>query len=176
MDKKLTSCGSLWPAVAAIVIGLLFVIWPGNVIQWAVLFIGIISLLAGIIQVIVYFTNRNREGKQQSGLLWMGILTLVWGALLLLQPAVWVNLFMVVMSVPMILLAISQLVLLVRKRRSGFIVPWVYYIFPVLLLLAGITVMFNPFVTAVWLVFFVGIWVLAYGVVEMISSFSLRKS
>lgn len=175
MKTKSRPCGQLWEAVVAIVIGILFIIWPDDVIQWAVLFIGILSLSAGIIQIIVYFVNRKREVSARSGLLIIGLLTLIWGALLLLQPQVWANLLLVVMSIPMILLAISQLVLLVRKRRAGFIVPWGYFVFPILFFLSGVTVMFNPFASALWLVFFVGIWIIAYGVMEMVNYFSIRN-
>lgn len=173
MNSKGGAGGQLWEAIAAIVIGLLFVIWPGNVLRWAVLFIGVISLVAGIIQFIVYFTGRKKSQPVEFPL--VGLLILIWGILLLAQPEVWVNLFMVVMSIPMILLAIGQLLALSRKKKSGYAVPAGYYVFPVLFLLAGVIVMFNPFASALWLVLFVGICVIAYGVADMVNYFSLRR-
>lgn len=173
MDCKGVAGGQLWEAVAAIVIGLLFVIWPGSVLRWAVLFIGVISLVTGIIQFIVYFTNRKKSEQAEFQL--VGLLLLIWGILLLAQPEVWVNLFMVVMSIPMILLAIGQIMALSRKKKAGYAVQAGYYVFPVLFLLAGIIVMFNPFASALWLVFFVGICVIAYGVADMVNYFSIRR-
>ncbi len=173
MNKKMKMGSQLWNAILAILIGILFVIWPASIIGWAVLFVGILSFLTGLTQLIVYISTRKKQPGNTFP--FFGLLLLLWSISLLLQPGIWVNLFMVVMSIPMILLAIAQIVLLNRRRKVGFTVRWGHYIFPVLFLISGIIVMFNPFASAVWLVFYVGIWVIAYGIAEMINSFSIRS-
>ena len=103
-------------------------------------------------------------------------LAVLWGILLLAKPDVWIELFMIVLGVVMLLMAVMQLVSLGQMRKAGIPVTGGYFVFPVLLLLAGIVVFFNPFATTVWLTVFFGAWVLAYGVVEMFDYFSLHKA
>ena len=163
----------VWWPFAAIVIGLLMVIWPDNIINWAVWIIGIVSLVTGLVQIISYFVQRAKSDRWR-GFPLIGLLAVIWGVMLLAQTDVWVKLFMVVLSLPMILLAIDQMISLGRTRRAGVPVKWTYYIFPVLLLIAGAVVLFNPFSTAVWLVIFAGVWIILYGVVEMFNYFLIK--
>lgn len=175
MKEGLKIYDQLSRSVIAISIGLLFIIWPESIISWAVLFIGIISLIIGGIQVAVYAASKSKNQEHSQNVPLIGILLVIWGLLLILQPHVWVNLFMIVMSIPMILMAIGQITLLIKKRREGLLVRWTYYIFPVSLIIAGIVVMANPFSTALWLVLFSGLWIAAYGIIELINYFSIRN-
>lgn len=172
MERKRILYGQLWSAAITLTLGLLFVIFPDSVVRWIVKIIGIVSLLGGAAQIVSYFAYRNKY--PQSNFPIFGILILIWGILLLVQPEVWVNLFMIVMSVPMILLAIGQLMTLNRQRKIGFEIGLGNYIFPILFLLAGILVVFNPFSTAMWLVLFVGIWCIIYGIVGMLNYFRFK--
>jgi len=161
----------LWWSVAAVLVGLLLVIWPESILRWAVIFIGIISLLGGLMQVITYFVRRSRGQNSWGGFPLIGLLAVIWGVMLLAQQEVWVGLFMVVLSLPMILLAIDQMISLGRSKRLGTPVRWTYYIFPVLFLLAGVIVLFNPFTSATVLLIFVGAWIIAYGIIDMFNYF-----
>lgn len=169
MENKSICYGQLWSAIITLVVGLMFVIFPESVVRWIVIIIGIVSLLGGAAQIVTYFAYRNSYPRNNFPI--FGALILIWGILLLVQPALWVNLFMIVMSVPIILLAVGQLVALNRSRKIGFEIGFGSYIFPVLSLLAGIVVILNPFSTAMWLVLFVGVWCILYGVVGMFNFF-----
>lgn len=62
MNKKMKMGSQLWNAILAILIGILFVIWPASIIGWAVLFVGILSFLTGLTQLIVYGVSEfNRK-------------------------------------------------------------------------------------------------------------------
>lgn len=169
MENRRVLYGQLWSAVITLVVGLLFVIFPDSVVKWIVKIIGIVSLVGGAAQIISYFTYMRKYPHSSFPI--FGILISIWGILLLVQPEVWVNLFMIVMSVPMILLAIGQLMALYRQRQMGFEFGFGNYILPILLLLAGVLVIFNPFSTAMWLVLFVGVWCIIYGIVGMLNFF-----
>lgn len=169
MEQKKIMYGQLWGAVITLVVGILFVVFPESIVRWIVKIIGIVSLVGGAAQIISYFAYRNNSPRNSFPI--FGILILLWGILLLAQPALWVNLFMIVMSVPMILLAVMQLMAISRQRRMGFEISWANYVFPILFLLAGVVVVFNPFSTAMWLVLFVGLWCIVYGVVGLVNFF-----
>lgn len=174
MENRRICYGQLWSAIIALVVGVLFVIFPESVVRLMVKIVGIVSLVAGVSQIISYLAYR--KSYPQTIFPIFGILIAVWGILLLVQPEVWVNLFMIVMSVPIILLAIWQLVVLNGQRQMGFRLGWGSYVFPVLSIAAGIVVVFNPFSSAMWLVLFVGVWSILYGIVGMVDFFRFSSA
>ncbi|HJE88536.1 HdeD family acid-resistance protein [Rikenella microfusus] len=173
--KTYTGNSLLWGVLTALV-GLVFIIWPDSVLRWAVYLVGILSLVAGIVQFLGFLARTRGVENRWRYLPLTSPLAVLWGILLLAKPDVWIELFMIVLGVVMLLMAVMQLVSLGQMRKAGIPVTGGYFVFPVLLLLAGIVVFFNPFATTVWLTVFFGAWVLAYGVVEMFDYFSLHKA
>lgn len=164
----------LW-SIAAIIIGVVFIVWPGNILTWLVWIIGVVSVVSGLTQIIRYFINRSRIESRWKGFPFISLLAVIFGIVLLSQPDVWIRLSMIVLSIPMILLAVDQIISLINTKKIGSQVSWTYYIFPILLLVAGVVVLLSPFTSAVWLVIFVGVWMIAYGVVEMVNFFMLKS-
>lgn len=161
----------LW-GIGAIVVGLLLLFNPEDVIILTVKLLGILSLTIGSIQLIVQLIqNRKAEHKVVP---FSAILMAVWGALLLIRPALWADFFMLLIGLTMIFLSLNMLITYRKVSKSGHKVSGAYYIFPVLMLLSGITTIINPLFLASWLVIFVGVWILFYGIVELISYFSLK--
>lgn len=175
MEKYVkTSNPVLWGTIA-VLIGLIFVIWPDSVVRWAVYLIGIISLVAGVVQFLGFLAQTKAMENRWRYFPLTSALAVLWGILLLARPGFWVEFFMILFGVAMLFIAVGQLISLARIRKSGTPVTVGYFVFPALMLLAAIVVFFNPFATTVWLVVFVGAWIIAYGITEMFSYFSLRS-
>ena len=71
-------------------------------------------------------------------------------------------------------LGLTQLISMVKVRKGGIAVNWLYFVFPILLIIAGFVTFAQPIYTATWFMIFIGGWTLAYGIVEVFSYFSLR--
>lgn len=175
MEKYLQTGNSLFMGVISVVIGLILVIWPDHILGWLVTFVGVVSLVIGVTQFVGFLFQTKGVKNRWTRLPLLSVVMVIWGILLLVHPSVWVNLFMILMSIPMLFLAINQMVALVRARKSGLDVLWGYFVFPVLLFLSGLVVLWNPFSTAEWLVIFAGAWIIAHGVMEIFDYFSLRR-
>lgn len=175
MEKYLQTGNSLFMGVISVVIGLILVIWPDHILGWLVTFVGVVSLVIGVTQFVGFLFQTKGVKNRWTRLPLLSVVMVIWGILLLVHPSVWVNLFMILMSIPMLFLAINQMVALVRARKSGLDVLWGYFVFPVLLFLSGLVVLWNPFSTAEWLVIFAGAWIMAHGVMEIFDYFSLRR-
>lgn len=175
MEKYLqrTYNALMW-GVVAVIIGIILVIWPRSILQWAVRLIGIVSIVIGSVQFIGFLARTKGVENRWKYLPPAAPIAVVWGILLLLSPELWTSLFMILFGVLLIFLGLNQLVTMFKIRKSGIRVPGFYFFFPVLLMIAGFVAFVQPVYTATWFMAFVGAWILAYGIMEIFGYFSLR--
>ena len=76
-----------------------------------------------------------------------GLGSLLFGLWLMIMPAFFVGILMYVLGAVLVLAGISQIVNL-SAARSWTVVPGGFFVIPVLVLIAGIVVLFNPFTAA----------------------------
>ena len=81
---------------------------------------------------------------------------------------------MYVLGVVLVFAAISQIARLLNVR-SFAMVPFGYYVVPVLILLAGLVVLANPFAAATIPFIILGVSSTAYGITELINLYKFRK-
>lgn len=175
MEKYLqrTYNALMW-GVVAVIIGIILVIWPRSILQWAVRLIGIVSIVIGSVQFIGFLARTKGVENRWKYLPPAAPIAVVWGILLLLSPELWTSLFMILFGVLLIFLGLNQLVTMFKIKKSGSRVPGFYFFFPVLLMIAGFVAFVQPVYTATWFMAFVGAWILAYGIMEIFGYFSLR--
>lgn len=175
MEKYLqrTYNALMW-GVVAVIIGIILVIWPRSILEWAVRLIGIVSIVIGSVQFIGFLARTKGVENRWKYLPPAAPIAVVWGILLLLSPELWTSLFMILFGVLLIFLGLNQLVTMFKIKKSGIRVPGFYFFFPVLLMIAGFVAFVQPVYTATWFMAFVGAWILAYGIMEIFGYFSLR--
>ncbi|WP_283391302.1 HdeD family acid-resistance protein [Millionella massiliensis] len=175
MEKNISkSNNSLFSGIVAIVIGIILVIWPHNILQWALRLIGIVSIVIGVVQFLGFLVRTRGVENRWKYLPLSAPIAAVWGILLLLSPDLWTSLFMIMFGILLIFLGLTQLISMVKVRKGGIAVNWPYFVFPILLIIAGFVTFAQPIYTATWFMIFIGGWILAYGIVEVFSYFSLR--
>ena len=74
----------------------------------------------------------------------------------------------------LVVAAIGEFVTLFTARQWGPVSP-VRYLFPVLILIAGIVVLFDPFTVAESVLILFGITAIFYGVTDILNKYSIRK-
>lgn len=164
---------SLFWGIGALIVGLLLIFNPESAIILTVKLFGILSLTIGVVQLAVQLIQ-NRKAEHKTFPI-SSIIAIVWGALLLIRPEFWADFFMILLGLSMIFMSINQIATYRQARKSGIKVNGAFYIFPVLMALAGVTTVINPLFLAAWIVIFVAVWILAYGIVELVSFFSLSR-
>lgn len=176
MEKYiLKTYNSLMWGVMAVVIGIVLVIWPRSILEWAVRLIGIVSIVLGTVQFLGFLARTKGQEDRWRYLPPAAPIAVAWGVLLLLSPELWTSLFMILFGVLLIFLGLNQLVSLYKIKKSGIKVVGFYFFFPVLLMIAGFVAFVQPIYTATWFMTFVGAWILAYGIMEIFGYFSLRR-
>ena len=152
--------------ILALVLGLVLIFWPGEAFSFLVVTIGILFMIPGLIS-IIGFLVRDREKNPETLFPLTGAGSVLFGLLLVIAPEFFINLLMYVMGAILLLGGIEQLVILVRARKWTR-VAGAFYLFPTLILLAGIVVLFNPFAVAKTTFIVLGITCLVYAVSECV--------
>lgn len=174
MEKHFKSYNALMWGIVAVVVGIILIVWPYDILKWAVRLVGIVSIVLGAIQFLGFLARTKGMQDRWKYLPVASPIAVIWGVLLLLSPDLWSSLFMILFGVLLIFLGIYQLVSMYKIKKEGIKVAAIYFFFPILLIIAGFFAFVQPIYTATWFMAFVGAWILAYGVMEVFAYFSLR--
>lgn len=164
--------GTLYRAILAIILGLVLVIWPGAALKYIIMLTGLMFLITGLIAFIV--SNRNREDHRKSLVPFSGVGSMALGLLLLCFPSTFATIFMFILGFILVLAAVGQLVTLSAARQFGHISP-VSYLFPILIFIAGIVVLFDPFKSAESVFILFGVAAIFYGVTDLLNQYTILR-
>ena len=160
-------------AISAIVLGVLLILGPKNAIFYVVIAIGILFIVPGLISLISYFTS-ERTKRPEIPVLLAGIGSLLFGVILVSVPYFFISVLMYLLGALLLLGGIEQIVNLIRARKKTT-VPMLFYIAPLLVVMAGILVLLNPFKTLETLFILVGVTCLIYGVMEFVHWLKFKR-
>ena len=157
--------------VSAIAIGVLLMVWPEAAILYLVIAIGVVFFLPSLYSLIGYF----RKGRQLG--MYFPIVSLgglLFGLWLMISPAFFVGILMYVLGAVLVFAGITQVVNLLGAR-SYAVVSHGFFVIPILILLAGLIVLINPFAAATIPFIILGVSSTAYGISELINLYKFRK-
>jgi uncharacterized membrane protein HdeD (DUF308 family) len=92
----------------------------------------------------------------------------------MISPAFFVGILMYVLGAVLVFAGISQIAHLLSARGYAT-VPFGYYVMPVLILLAGLVVLVNPFAAVAVPFIILGVSSTVYGITELINLYKFRK-
>lgn len=152
----------------AILLGLIIVMWPSVAVRYIVIIIGVLALTMGAATMIGYLVNPDVVEKERAKIFpYTAIIVFVFGLLLVLFPSTFVTIIMLLLGFILVWVSVSQLIgLLTLQKKRNY--PWVFYIFPVLILISGIIVFMNPFSTATAVFLLFGGTMIFYGLSALI--------
>jgi uncharacterized membrane protein HdeD (DUF308 family) len=165
---------TLVSGILSLILGILVLAWPGMSILAAAVWFGVYLLLIGIAQVVFAFSLHVTAGSRIL-LFISGAASLILAVLAfrhfgqgyaVLLLAIWIGVAFIFRGVATTVSAISDPTLPGRG--------WSIFV-GVISLLAGIVVIASPFDSIVTLAVVVGAWFVVIGVIEIASSFGIRK-
>lgn len=157
--------------VCALVLGILLVAWPEAAIIYLVITVGVLFLVPGLFSVFGYLTRgRLRGGSFPIA----GLGSMLFGLWLMIMPAFFVGILMYVLGAVLVLAGISQIVNL-SAARSWTVVPGGFFVVPVLVLTAGLVVLFNPFSAAAVPFIVLGVSSIVYGLSDLVNIIRFRQ-
>lgn len=154
--------------VFALIIGLVMVIWPGSVANYLVITIGVLFIIPGLITMIGYFSAKNDTAKPRFPIEGLG--SFLFGLWLVVFPGSVVALLMYFLGFILLLGGIHQLYSLIIARKWTT-VPLVFFITPILILIASLIILASPHESQQTAFIIIGITAIVYAASELISYF-----
>ncbi len=179
---------SVFRAVIAMVVGALLVKYREATVTWLTIAIGVLFFFSGLVSCAVYYVNlRNakasvvydEDGKPLTAGLKpsfpiVGLGSMILGVILAFMPVTFVNWIVIILAAILILCTVGQFVTLARASRFGR-VPFVFWLFPALLMLVGIYAIQKPMDAAATPLFIIGWALMVYGVIECVNALKLHR-
>ena len=156
--------------------GVLLVMWPEAAMIYLVITVGVLFLLPGLYGIFAYFASRSRE-EDGSGRAFpiVALGSALLGIWLIVMPAFFVGILMYVLGALLVLGGIGQLMNFISVRKLTGSVPAIFYVIPVLLLLAGILILVNPFEAAKIPFIVLGASSIVYGLTDLFRLIRYRR-
>lgn len=164
----------MYRALLSIVLGVVLVLRSDVALKSLVMIIGFLFLFSGIMASIISYRRQQMEGQPAGMFPVNGLGSIILGALLISVPLFFTTILMFLLGGILVLAAIAQLASLSMARQLGKVSP-VNYIYPVLILLAGLVVIFRPWGSAAYVVIILGYTAIFYGITDLISHYQINK-
>lgn len=167
---------SVMCSLCALIMGILLVMWPEAAMIYLVITVGVLFLLPGLYGIFAYFASRSRA-EDGSGRAFpiVALGSALLGLWLIVMPAFFVGILMYVLGALLVLGGIGQLMNFISVRKLTGSVPAIFYVIPVLLLLAGILILVNPFEAAKIPFIVLGASSIVYGLTDLFRIIRYRR-
>ncbi len=162
------------------ILGLALLLWPEAMLNVIVKLIAAFLIAAGLVT--LYFTSKTKQKEEKGGeksvLSAFAILNiavyLCFGIVIFLFPSFFVSILVFLFGAILLLLGIGQLVNLFISGRHAKVSGYLYIV-PAVVTICGIILFFQPFTAKNVLTMFFGGCLAGYGLIEILSSWLLRK-
>lgn len=173
---------SKWLGVVELIISILLIICgaftltrPDAAVESATIIYGILAIATGVIDIVIYAKLERRTGFGPAAALVSGIISIIAGVLILLEPAAGAIALVWIFPIWFICHCVSRLTRLGLIRAAA---GTAYYYFSLIVnilgLIVGFMMLFNPFLSFFSLAWFVGFYLILLGVDGVaVSLFSL---
>lgn len=172
--SKTTYRNVVFRALISIGVGVVLVLAPGEALKSLVMIIGLLFLFSGILASVISYRRQQSEEQPGNIVSVNGIGSIILGVLLISVPLFFTTILMFLLGGVLIVAALAQLASLSLARQLGHVAP-VNYIYPVLILLAGLVVIFRPWGSAEYVVIILGCTAIFYGITDLISHYQINK-
>jgi uncharacterized membrane protein HdeD (DUF308 family) len=160
--------------VAAILFGILAFIWPGITIFTLVLLFGAYALVNGILALVIAFKGPKRVARFGS-LIFGALISIAAGIIALIWPGMTAFSLIIVIAAWAIVGGIAEIVAAIRLRKeiSG---EWLLVVAGIASILFGIALLLNPLIGALVLVWWIGGFTFAFGILLIVLGFRMRRA
>jgi len=176
MEKKTTGITmAMLRGIAALLIGILLVFWSQNAVTYLIMAVGCLFLIPGLLSLLAYFRQTFPEGNRSFG--WsqvLGIGSILFGLCLIVSPVFFEKSLMYALGIILSYAGLSEIIQLTVARQWTR-VPVGFYVTPVLVMLVGIFILFNPIESANLPFIILGVGCMVYGLSDMVNVIKFRR-
>lgn len=165
-----------WLSIIYIILGLIFILWPGASVLSICYIVGAVILVLGLIKVISWFSyNYNQANSTFTFDFAYGIIATLLGLFMLLFPNTIVSALPIVLGILVLFDSIMRIQIAFDLKSASSKRFTSTLILALLTGVFGLIIMFNPFKVALTLTVFIGIVFLISGAVNLLNYVSVKK-
>ena len=156
-----------------IVTGIFLLLKPETAINIVCYVLGVILVLWGVVSVIQFFSDTNSTSYLSLSFIF-GAFVFIFGIIILIKPSIIASIVPLLLGVWMVINGVTKLSysLSIYKASKNIL----SVVGSILIVIFGITLIFNPFEGAKGLTQIIGIALIVYSVLDLIESFSITFS
>ena len=166
---------SMITSIFLLILGLLLIIASEATIISISYIIGSILVLLGVIGIINYIRKYNTEDKNELDFIY-GLVTVVLGLLIISNPKAIASVIPFILGILIIITSATKLNYAFQLKTDENDLWKSTLLLSVLTTILGIILLFNPFAGAVVITKLVGGIILAYAILDIISSITIRRN
>lgn len=148
--------------IVFVILGLVLLIWPGISIQIACRGIGVLLLVYGMIQIIAYLRNKDKNLAAYS-MFTVGIVTGVLGAWIALRPETVIVALPIITGIILVLHGAQNILQAVRLKKQMYSKWWIAVVIGLITAIFGIILICNPFTAVDVLIRIIGVFLICDG-------------
>jgi len=151
------------------------VFWSQSAVTYLIMAIGCLFLIPGLLSLLAYLRNTSSEGTRRFG--WsqmLGVGSILFGLCLIVSPVFFEKSLMYALGIILSYAGLSEIIQL-TVARQWVRVPGGFYVTPVLVMLLGIFILFNPIESANLPFIVLGIGCMVYGLSDMVNVIKFRR-
>lgn len=161
--------------LSALLTGVLLVFWSQSAVVYLIMAVGCLFLIPGLLSLLLYFRQRNKEFPSRFG--WtqvLGIGSIFFGVCLIVKPILFEKSLMYALGIILSYAGLHEIITLTTARQWTR-VPAGFYITPVLVMLTGIFILFNPIESANIPFIVLGIGCIVYSISNLINVIKFHR-
>ena len=172
MTKLLKS--SIWSSIALVVLGFLLIFYSEVTIISISYVIGGILIAIGVIALIKYISNINKDIKNEIDIVY-GIGTIILGIIVISNPKAIASIIPFVLGVLIVINSTAKIDYSFRLKKNQNNLWISTLVVSLVALVCGVLLIFNPFAGAEFITKIIGIILVVYAVLDIISTIRISK-
>ncbi len=160
--------------IVTLVIGILFVVFPKNIINLLSYIIGTVLIVLGLINILMYFKTNPIEGMSFGFAI--GLILLIFGSYLMVRTEFILSTLSVFFGFFIMINGIFSLQVAVDSIRAKTSKWKAIIIMAIINTLLGIIILYNPFVGTEALVMYIGVFMIVVSVLNFLTLFIVKKA
>lgn len=172
MTKLLKS--SIWSSIALIILGILLIFYSEVTIISISYVIGGILIAIGVIALIKYISNINKDIKNEIDIVY-GIGTIILGIIVICNPKAIASIIPFILGILIVINSTAKIdySFKLRKNKNKL---WISTLIVALVaLICGVLLIFNPFAGAEFITKIIGIILVIYAILDIVSTIRISK-
>lgn len=166
---------SIITSIILLTLGLLLIFQSEATIVTISYVIGGVLVALGVLAVIKFIQGTNKEGKSELDIVY-GIVTVILGVLIIKNPEAIASIIPLILGVAIIISSATKLQYAIELKANNNKLWKVTMIVSIISTLCGIILIFNPFKGAIVFTKVVGIFIVAYSILDAISTITIKRN